>query len=575
MMPLLGAPWWLLSLIAVPVLLGIYLFQRRFRSREVSSLLLWEAIGEASMGGRTREPLRLPLPFWLELTAIVLIVLGAATPLIARWRTSRPLMIVLDDSLSMSAGGTQPARERALGFVRETAERGGHDPIRVVFAGVTPELASGADLEAQLRGWRCNAPSADLDAAISLVTQLGGPNALILVVTDHAPSRALERGAITWRAFGSPRPNAAIVAAARSGGDRDRVLLEVAGFGASRTTLTVSDGPRVLHRRELALAPGARARVQLELPAGSGSATEARAIEARLTGDDARFDDRAWLLPEQRPPVRVALAIANAGLRAHVEGALGATARATITEDHPDLRITDGAPPAEGWSVVVDARKSASAFVGPFVLDRTHPVTTGLDLGGAIWGVAAGSLAGEPVILAGAQPLLTDEKIGEAHRLRLRYDPATSNVHRSPVWPSLWWNVLAWRAGSAPGVQSANVSLGNEQRVTLRGPSEGVVIEAPDGSRRTTVSVANEVVVAATQPGLWNVVDGEDRYPFAVNALTPAESDLAGASSGSWGGWSDGALTNNGYQDIAWLLVLFALVVLVFHQRVTAAAAGS
>ena len=567
MMPILGSPWLLVGLLAVPLLAGIYLFQRRFRSREVASLLLWEAIGEASLGGRTREPLRLPLPFWLELGAIVLLVFGAAGPLVARWRSSRPLVIVLDDSLSMSAGGAQTARARALDLVRDTVTRGDHDPVRVVFAGTTPQLAAGTTLDEQLSGWTCSATAADLDAAIVFATQLSGPKALILVATDHAPPRELQGGTIAWHAFGARRPNAGFVTAARGGGEHDRVLLEVGGFGASRTTLTVSEGARVLHQRELALNSGGRTRVQLDL---LQSAT-GRAIEARLTADDAAFDDRVLLLPQRRPPVRVALAIGNAALRAYVEGALRATARATITESRPDLRITDGAPGNDAWLVAIDARKASTAFTGPYVLDRTHPLATGLELGGVIWGVGArGPLPGDPVLLAGAQPLLAEERA--SHRLRLRYDPATSNLHRSAAWPALWWNVLAWRAARMPGVHAANVPLGAEVRVTLRDPAAEIAIHPPNEPTRKGTAVGSDVIVAATQPGLWVVQAGGESERFAVNALTPAESDFSAAVRGSWGGWTAGALTANGQQEIAWLLILGALSLLVLHQRVTATA---
>ena len=40
MMPILTAPAALLALLALPALVAIYFFQRRFRTREVSSLLL-------------------------------------------------------------------------------------------------------------------------------------------------------------------------------------------------------------------------------------------------------------------------------------------------------------------------------------------------------------------------------------------------------------------------------------------------------------------------------------------------------------------------------------------------------
>lgn len=568
MMPLFASPWALAALAAIPLLVAIYFFQRRFRSRDVSSLLLWNAIRDASMGGRTREPIRLPLAFWLELAVIALLALAAAAPFVARWGRSRPLVIVLDDSLSMRA-----ARERASAAIREIAARGDHDPIHVVYAGRSPQLAAGVDLARRLEAWSCAAPSADLDAAIGFATQVGGPNALVLVATDHAPERTIDSGALLWRSFGEARPNAAFVAAARSGGARDRVLLEIAGYGASRATLTVTAGNRVLQRSEVALRPDGRTRVQLD----AGAPNEP--VQARLSPDGTEFDDAVILLPEERPPVRVALAIRNETLREDVEAALRATGRATVADAHGglkpsaplDLVITDGVAPNDGWSLAINATKGASAFVGPYVIDRTHPLTPGLALDGVIWGASRGALDGEPVVLVGAQALVADQRAGDAHRLGLRFDPAISNLQRTPAWPAFWWNLLEWRGAHIPGTRAANVVLGSEARVTLRASNTRVTVTAPDGTKRTNAAVDGNVVIATTQPGIWSVAADRERYRFAVNALAPDESDLRRAKSGAWGQWSESALTANGYGDAAWLAIVAALLLLALHQRVTAA----
>jgi aerotolerance regulator-like protein len=555
MMPMLSSVWALGALAAIPALVAIYLFQRRFRTREVSSLLLWDAIQQASMGGRTREPLRLPLAFWLELAAIALIALAAAGPILPRWSRTRPLVIVLDDSLSMSAGGDDAPRAKAMKFVRDSASRGGHDPVHVVFAGATPQLAGGATFAEKLRGWTCNAATGDLDAAIGFATQVGGPSALVLVVTDRAPESELEKGSLTWRAFGTSRANVAFAVAARGS---ERVLLEIASHAKTdqTRTLTLSDGKSL----PVALRPGERKRLQF-------SASGAKPFEARLSGDDAPFDDRVVLLPEARPPVRVALRIAHPEMRADVEQALRASGRVALTDVRPEVIVTDGAPPGAesngGWSVVLRTSKATRAVTGPYVLDRTHPLLRGLSLEGLIWGVPAELNAQSPsnaLVLVGNETLLSDERVSGGHRIRLRLDPSISNVQRAPVWPAFWWNVLEWRTANAPGVRVSNVSLGSDARVRVEGPR--AIVIAPDGTRREMEPADGEIVIEATQRGIWQV----DRHRFAVNALVPSESDLMRATNGTWGGWSEESLLSSGYQDVAWLALLLALVVLAWHH---------
>ncbi|HYR27475.1 MAG TPA: BatA domain-containing protein, partial [Thermoanaerobaculia bacterium] len=295
MVPFLTSPLALIALIGVPALIAIYLFQRRFKTLEVSSLILWDAVKQPSMGGRKRERLHLPLPFWLEALAVVLLALAAAGPFLARWTRARPLAIVCDDSLSMRGG----ARDRALAFVNAELKRRKYAPVRIIFAGQTPQLG-------ELAQWSCSAPSADLDAATAMAAQAAGPSGLVLVLTDHAPERPLEEGKIRWHSFGERAANLGFVAATRSG---DRALVEIANYG---------DKPATAHGRTIA--PGTRQRLELKVP---GNAP----FEMDLPADGAEFDNHITLLPDQAKPLAVAVRMKD---RALVEPALLATKRVIL-----------------------------------------------------------------------------------------------------------------------------------------------------------------------------------------------------------------------------------------------------
>jgi hypothetical protein len=309
------------------------------------------------------------------------------------------------------------------------------------------------------------------------------------------------------------------------------------------------------------LAPGERKRLQFD--AGGASAFEARinsAFEAQFTGDTAAYDDRVVLLAENRPPVRVSLRIANPDLRNDIETALRATGRAALTDVRPELVVSDGGAPPDGWSVVIHAAKAPSAVTGPYVMSRTHPVLRGIALDGLVWGVPAGDPAGEPLVLVGSRALLTAERVRGGERLHLRIDPAISNLQRAPAWPALWWNILDWRSDQSPGLRAANLLLGGVARVRV--DTSRATVVAPDGTRREIEASEGEIVVAATSAGVWSV----DRHRFAVNALIAGESDLTRTASGTWGGWSDESLLAAGYDDFAWLALLLALAVLAWHH---------
>src|SRR5580692_4473370 len=119
MLPIFIYPLALIGLIGVPLLVGIYLLRNRFRRQPVSSLMLWLDAREARQGGTRIRRLQTPLLFLLELLAILLLVLAAAEPRIRLSQTARPLVVVLDDSFSMLAGGAESPRQEAIAAVHE------------------------------------------------------------------------------------------------------------------------------------------------------------------------------------------------------------------------------------------------------------------------------------------------------------------------------------------------------------------------------------------------------------------------------------------------------------------------
>src|SRR5262252_10691585 len=97
-------PLGLLALAAVPAVVALHLFRRRFAERPVSALFLWQAVDHASVAGRRLEPLHRNPSFWLELLAAALLGLACAAPRLPWTQPARHLVVVVDGSLSMAAG---------------------------------------------------------------------------------------------------------------------------------------------------------------------------------------------------------------------------------------------------------------------------------------------------------------------------------------------------------------------------------------------------------------------------------------------------------------------------------------
>jgi len=580
MLSLFATPWALLALLAVPALVAIYWLRNRFRQVPVSSLMLWMQQRESREGGLRVRRLQTPLLFFLELLAILLLVLGAAGPLASKADDTRPLVVVLDDSFSMRAGGVDSPRTQARAAIAEELGRGHDLMVRFILAGDrpqvlgTPVLTTGEAL-ALLDGWQCRAPAANLEEAIGLAAEVAGPRGRILVVSDHQPTDVPGQGRVQWRAYGTARPNVAFVTAARTLRDgKERCLLEIANVSnAPRTTALVVEAgsrPAVLHRATLQLAPMEVRRVGLQLPAGTP------ALTARIEPDALEIDNRVTLLPDVRRPVRVAVRLKDEALQALVEKALRATQRAILTRVAPELVFTSGdeeQPGGESWQVQILVDKEAEAYVGPFVVERTHPLTQGLHLEGVVWGAGKTRLAaGVPVLLAGNIPLLTDtEGAGGRHTLRLRFRPDLSTLQDSPAWPILFWNLLQWRAAEHVVLQRVNLRLGESAVLTMPASVEVVRVTSPDGEVRQVPVHDHRAVIRADDVGRYEIQVEDRQYAFAVNALNREESDLTHCASGRWGEWVELSAGVAVVQSVSWILLLLAALVLTAHLTLVGA----
>jgi hypothetical protein len=460
-----------------------------------------------------------------------------------------------------------------------------YEPAHFVLAGESPQLLGEATNNVDqavklLQNWRCGAPLAELEGAITFAFELGGPRARVLVVTDHAPQQDLSDSRLQWWSFGSSQPNFAFVSAARTlRDDEDRVLLEIANLSSSSgsTTLSVESGApdnpqsqnpnpqsAIANPQLITLGAGETRRVLLTLRPG------APALRARLSDDALHVDNEVTLLAEPIRNVRVDLRVRDAALRSLVEKAVASSPNASLGANKPDLVITDESDAmiedAEAWALRIISENDAVSFLGPFVIDRSHPLSEGLSLGGVVWGGGKSrQLAGTPVVNAGDVPLLTDVERAGAHELRLRLRPDLSTLQESPNWPILIWNLINWRAQVAPGLRQTNLPLGGDAALTVESGVESVSVTDPRRVRRRLPAPDKSVLIRADVAGVYEISANQNRYSFAANALRREESDLTRAAPGRWGNWANATALQWEYRSVAWVLLLLALVALAVH----------
>ncbi|RPH46053.1 MAG: hypothetical protein EHM84_09130, partial [Lysobacterales bacterium] len=136
MIPFLAYPLALLALASLPALAAIYILRHRFRRRQVSSLMLWRFRVQSKEGGAKVHRLQLPLLFFIELLALLLLVAAAVGPHLNLPQATRPLIVILDDSFSMrAADGGLSAKDRAVEYIEKTLKRQMPPSTRLVLAG--------------------------------------------------------------------------------------------------------------------------------------------------------------------------------------------------------------------------------------------------------------------------------------------------------------------------------------------------------------------------------------------------------------------------------------------------------
>lgn len=570
-------PLALFGLLAAPALVAIYWLRNRSRRRVVSSLMLWMDQRQLKEGGLLIHRLQTPLLFFLELLSILLIVLAAAGPMVRAGEGARPLVIVLDDSFSMLAGGPDSPRHQAEEAVKKELDGAAFSTVRIVLAGDTPQMLGEADQQqpgALLEQWKCFSPGANLEEAITFAFAIGGERSRTLVVTDHPPPAVTDTERLQWRAFGQRRTNLAFVNATRTARDgQDRCMLEIANLSdrIAKTELVLEGGTasgsnsfRELRRSQIELPANGTQRVVLTLAAGAGP------LRARIDSDALAIDNEVTLLPPREQPVRVEIGIRDDSLRVIVETAIRATTTAELVSSDPELVLTDEADRAaspRSWVVRITGDQDAESYVGPFVVDKNHPLAEGLSLDGVIWGASKSSTAaGSPVIMAGNIPLASDLRRADgAREIRLSFRPDLSTLQRTPAWPVLMWNLLSWRASELPGVSQSNLRLGSDAKLKLPPGVTSVEVSEPGGAVRQITALDRTVSFKPEAPGIYQIAAEGERYSFAANALRKEESDLSANASGRWGSLDDAVGAEREFRNIGWVFLLLLMLALSLH----------
>ena len=580
-------PLGLLALLAVPAIVAIHLFRRRYPVRPVAGLFLWQNPRQTPVEGRRRDRLPVTASLILECVAAIALALILAGARLSSADIDRHLVVLLDDSASMAAVNAQgvSARDRALRRVQAEVDRlGPATRVTLVVSGERPSVLAGpaafaAEARSALETWKPEAANHSLALGIRLARELAGPDGTLMVVSDLAPAARGEEeiADALWVSVGEALGNVGIIGAERTlSPDRGRgtISLTLASHSGSteRRRIAVSAAGKDVLARDLNVPPGTSS-IVLPLPPGLPP------VQVGLS-DDALARDNTVVLAEPRPRiVGVANRLREGRGRDALVRALDAVSGITRAEnghlvfvdaselDRPSdegvWRAGFGRPP-KTWL----APGAPRDFVGPFLLEKRNPLLLGVTLGGVVWtGVAPlAASAARPLASAGDHVLIgvqSAPSAGGAPAFLFNLDLDRTNLIRAPDWPILVSNIVEMRRNGLPGPERWNYRagewiravLGRNPRGPLRSRCAGVERAIPGGQRLE--------IIAPAPGGLLQILEGDEvLFEIGVNFLDEAEADLRRQTTADVGRLRDaaGLRTDAGASSdpLFWLLLAMA-----------------
>ena len=597
-------PLGLLALLAIPAIVAIHLFRRRFPVRPVAGLFLWQMAQRTPEGGGRITRLPITTSLILECLAALALALILAGARLSPAGVSQHLVVLLDDSASMAAvnAAGDSARGRAVRRVLAEVDRlGPAGRITLIVSGQRPSVLAGPaafalEARAALERWKPEALNHSLALGVRLARELVGRTGRLMIVSDLAADARGEgeiEGAF-WVSVGEPVANVAITAAERTlSPDEGRGVVSLT-FGnysdsASRRHLRLTAGDKEVGGRDIEVPPGVSS---FTLPLSPGLP----AVRIALSADALSRDNEVTLVEPRPRIVGVENRLPDGRGRQALVKALGAAAGVTQAESGHlafiDATAIDATGSPGGWKAAFGrlpagwlAPGDSRDFIGPFVLEKRHPLLLGMTLGGVVWpGVmplAPGAV--RPLASAGDQVLIGTPAANGARSeptYLFNIDLERTNLIRAPDWPILISNLVEMRRQSLPGPERWNYQVGEWVRVRLAHEPKGALRFRCGAVERALPASRQLEFIAPSPGGLLQILEGDTvLFDIGVNFLDETESNLRRQSTvdaGRFAGAAGLTAESGPASDrLFWVLLLIATVAIVGNWWVLGASARS
>lgn len=516
-----GNPLGLLALAAIPVIVAIHLFRRRFRPHPVAGLFLYGTTSTPVAAGRRRERLLVRPSLLFELACVLALTWHLADPHFGASQRRVHTIVVLDSRVRMAALGDdgKTAWERGEAELRAQLEALARDDrVTLVASGSPPRILAGPAARpdraiASLAAFEPSGAWHELDSALTLAADLARRDeARVVLVSDRPPAASQLTERLGLIARGQTRPTSGLTDARWVRSGKERVLARVLAYGGSprtRPLRLVDAAGQVLQRRVVDLVPGRPVGVTFEL---EGEVPDT--LTLTLEGEDPlASDDSATLVRPAPRLVRVAFG----------DGVPGPLTRALLLNpgvlrvspsDPYDLlvltRATSDTPPlpASGTWELHLVPGQASPVLGPFLAARGHELMRDLDFAGCVWAGAADPTR-DPIpdgavelLRAGDALLMSEERFGRERIVALHADLIRAPLIRHAVWPALVANLVEARRAALPGPRRTNLPLGQATTLTLPAGTRRATLTTPGGDAESGAALVADDQGVALVAGL-------------------------------------------------------------------------
>jgi Ca-activated chloride channel homolog len=555
-----ATPLGLLALLAIPAIVAIHLFRRRFPPQPISGLFLWQIAPHTPEGGGKINKLPITASLLLECLAALALALILAGARIKPAAINEHLVVLLDNSASMSAVDSrgESARDRsARRLLKEIDRLGSNARLTLVLSGDRPSVLLGpaalaVEARAALEKWKPAAPHHSLSLGLRLARELAKTTGRLMVLTDEPPAAAKEGDAgkgvegVVWVSTGESLPNAGITGAQRTVSPQHgqgAVSLTLSNFSGSRSRrrLAVTAEGREVSAQDIDLPPGA---LSLNLPLPPGLPV----VKVSLSDDALRRDNEVTLVEPQPQEVGVEVHLADGrGRRALMKALRSISGVAAGEPGHlafVNAADLDRAPTPGVWRVGFGRPPSKLAaagepgdYKGPFVPEKRDALMEGVTFGGVVWTGAVPLAAGlHPLVSAGNQPLIALAGRRPENGILFNIDLDRTNLILVPDWPILISNLVEMRRKSLPGPERWNYRIGEWIRARLdHEPTSALKFRC--GSIEHALPAGRSIEFAApANGGRLQVMEGDRAlFELGVNFLDENESNLQAKSEGEIG----------------------------------------